>query len=315
VQSDNDTQSDLYLQHTAPRARRSARVLAVGEVLWDQFPNSARLGGAPLNFAVHLQRLHHTPRLISGVGTDARGEEAKQAIRDLRVDATLLQSTSRFTTGSALVEIGPSGHVSFTIERPAAYDAVELPEPMVRDLVEWNPAWLYYGTLFPSHPHSRHVLRSLLTALPQATRFYDLNVRAGFDCQDLVADLLRSANVVKLNDAELQFVHERLGLPAEPEAFCRAGTDRYGWRAACVTLGARGCAMLVGDEYVRADGVRVDVADTVGAGDAFAAAFLHGLIANWPVARIADFANRVGAYVASVHGAIPDDIPEAVFST
>ena len=96
-----------------------------------------------------------------------------------------------------------------------------------------------------------------------------------------------------------------LGLPADAERFCRAGAARFGWQAACVTLGARGCAMLVGDDYVEAAGVPVAVADTVGAGDAFAAAFVHGLAAAWPAATIADFANRAGAAVAAVRGAIP----------
>jgi len=101
----------------------------------------------------------------------------------------------------------------------------------------------------------------------------------------------------------------------DPEGFCREGSARYHWRAACVTLGARGCAMLARGDYVQAGGFPVDVADTVGAGDAFAAAFLHGLVANWPVAKIAEFSNRVGAFVASVHGAIPDEIPDSVFDT
>lgn len=314
MKSDNNAAPNLYLQYDVQNGS-GTRILVVGEVLWDQFPNSARLGGAPLNFAVHLKRLRHTPRLISGVGTDARGEAAMQAIRALDVDAALVQSSSRFSTGSARVQIGTAGQVSFTIDRPAAYDAVELSDAIVRDLVEWGPTWLYYGTLFPSHPHSREVLFAALAALPHAARFYDLNLRAGFDCPSLIADLLRSADAVKLNEEELQFVHDYVDLPAEPEAFCREGSARYDWRAVCVTLGARGCAMLVDNDYVRAEGFPVDVADTVGAGDAFAAAFLHGLIANWPVAKIAEFSNRVGAFVASVHGAIPDEIPDTVFDT
>ena len=184
-----------------------------------------------------------------------------------------------------------------------------------RDLIEWNPTWLYYGTLFPSYPRSREVLLALVAVLPHAARFYDLNVRTGFDCASLVGDLLQSADVVKVNEEELQFVHDSLGLPVDPEGFCREGSARYHWRAACVTLGARGCAMLAGGDYVQAGGFPVDVADTVGAGDAFAAAFLHGLVANWPVAKIAEFSNRVGAFVASVHGAIPDEIPDSVFDT
>jgi fructokinase len=123
---------------------------------------------------------------------------------------------------------------------------------------------------------------------------------------------LRTADVVKLNAEELQFVHELVGLPSEPDEFCRVGCDQYHWRAACVSLGARGCAMRVDAEYVEAEGCPVDVADTVGAGDAFAAAFLHGLISEWPVAKIAEFANRIGAFVAGSHGAIPDQTPDAI---
>ena len=122
----------------------------------------------------------------------------------------------------------------------------------------------------------------------------------------LVIEMLELADVVKLNEEELCIVRKFTRLPSEIEAFCREGSKRFGWKAVCVTLGARGCAMLCGEEYVEAVGHAVKVADPVGAGDAFAAAFLHGLISHWPVARIAEFANRVGALVASRHGAIPD---------
>ena len=174
-------------------------MLVVGEVLWDHFPDATRLGGAPLNFAVHLRR------------------------------------------------------------------------------------------------------------------FYDLNLRRGFDHPDLVETLLRAANVVKLNEAELRFVHEHLDLPLDPEDLCRLGAGRYGWDACCVTLGARGCAMLVADDCVEADGLPADVADTVGAGDAFTAAFLRGLISDWPAAQIAESSNRAGAFAASCHGAIPDRAPDTIF--
>jgi fructokinase len=97
------------------------------------------------------------------------------------------------------------------------------------------------------------------------------------------------------------------------EAFCRQGSARYGWKAVGVTLGDRGCAVLADGHYVEAAVHPVDVVDTVGAGDAFAAAFMHGLSLNWPAAEIASFANRVGALVASRHGAIPDwTLEEAV---
>jgi fructokinase len=277
----------------------------VGEVLWDHFPTTARLGGAPLNFAAHLSRLKHRPLLFSAVGSDAPGIDARRAIHELGLDVAFLQSTSRFATGHARVHAETARQVSFTIERPAAYDAIELTDTIVQQLVTWSPAWVYYGTLFPAWPHAHDVLSTLLAALPTTLRFYDMNVRPGVDRADLIDELLQRADVVKLNEEELVFVHKALGLPADPEAFCRTGSERYQWRAACVTLGDRGCAMSVGDEFVTVDGLAVDVVDTVGAGDAFASAFLHGLVSEWPVRQIAEFSNRIGALVAGVHGAIP----------
>jgi len=121
-----------------------------------------------------------------------------------------------------------------------------------------------------------------------------------------VAELLTHASVVKLNETELDVVQRFAGLPAESEAFCRAGAERFGWEAACVTFGSRGCAVLAGGDYAEAPGHPVEVADPVGAGDAFAAAFLHGLVSGWRAEEIARFANRLGALVASRPGAIPD---------
>ncbi len=301
-----DTLDSLYEQDGLPFHVAGARVLLVGEVLWDEFPDCARLGGAPLNVAVHLERLRHAPLLVSAVGADRRGDQTRSALTALGLDTTFVPTTTQFHTGSARVRLGPGDETSFTIERPAAYDAVELSEESRQRIVDWNPTWLYYGTLFPSLPQPRRVLCRLLDRLPDAARFYDLNLRPGFESPELVDDLLRRADVVKLNEQELQFVQGRLNLPVDPEGFCRAGAERYGWKGACVTLGARGCAMLVGDDYVNAPGLQVHVADPVGAGDAFAAAFIHGLVSRWSVERVATVANRIGALVAASRGAIPD---------
>jgi fructokinase len=244
--------------------------------------------------------------LISAVGTDELGDEALRAISALGLDSSFIQRTERFKTGIASVQLGPCDHTSFVIERPAAYDAVELSSANLQHITEWQPQWVYYGTLFPSSVATNDVLHRVLEATPRARRFYDLNLRPGSDSPELVRELLRQANFVKLNEDEVRAVHEFTGLPADTEGFCRAGIERYGWSAVCVTLGARGCAVMAGGEYVEADGCRVDVADSVGAGDAFAAAFMHGIISNWSTLEIAEFSNRVGALVASVPGAIPN---------
>ena len=305
----NNTSDNLSLQEASLTA--GARTLVVGEVLWDRLPDSTRLGGAPLNFAVHLHRLGHLALLVSAVGRDTLGEKARAAIATLGLDTRFVQETPRFATGTATVAIGPDDHTTFTIERPAAYDAVALSDADLRGIVDWQPGWIYFGTLFASRREPRRVLERIVDALPHAACIYDMNLRPGFDSPELVHELLKVAAVVKLNEQELRFVHERLDLPGDAEAFCRAGSDRYGWRAACVTLAARGCAMVVAGEYASAPAVRIDVGDPVGAGDAFAAAFVHGLIANWPLAQIARFANQEGARIAGAHGAIPDCAPHS----
>ena len=288
-------------------------VVVLGEVLWDLFEHSRRLGGAPLNFGVHARRLGHPVTLISALGADEPGEQAAGMIDALDLDTRFLQRTSRFPTGTAQVRIGHGGVTQFTIPRPAAYDAVDLSARDLDLLEQCAAGWLYFGTLFASTDTGNNVLHQILRASIEAARFYDLNLRPGFDSPELVRELLLSADVVKLNEEELQRVHELSGLPLNIEAFCREGSARYGWQAVGVTLGDRGCAILAGGHYVEAAVHRVDVVDTVGAGDAFAAAFMHGLSLNWPAAEIASFANRVGALVASRHGAIPDwTLEEAV---
>jgi fructokinase len=241
---------------------------------------------------------------VSAVGCDALGDTAAAAIRSLGLDTTFLQSSDQFATGTASVRLGPGDCTSFDIARPAAYDALEISDAILSQIVEWNPSWCYYGTLFASRPHGRDVLRRLLDALPHARRFYDINLRPRFESREVVCDLLHS-DVVKVNEREYGTLSDWLELPTDLEGFCRVGAARFGWQTACVTLGARGCAVLVGEDYVEAAGVRVEVANTVGAGDAFAAALVHGLIAGWPARQIADFANRAGAAVAGVQGAIP----------
>jgi len=292
---------NLYLQ--AGTNRRP--IVVLGEVLWDIFEHSRRLGGAPLNFAAHASRLGHDALLISAVGADSLGEEALESIRGLGLSTMFLQKTTRFRTGAAHVHPGPDDQTRFVIERPAAYDAVSISDREIERLVSQAPEWLYYGTLFASNSTGHAVLNGLLHALPAAERFYDLNLRPDCYSAPLVLRLLQIANVVKLNEEELLRVHEFTGLPLATEAFCREGAERYGWHSVCVTLGARGCAILAHGEYVETRGLAVDVADTVGAGDAFAAAFMHGLISRWSAPEIAAFANRVGALVASRHGAIP----------
>jgi fructokinase len=287
--------------------KQTCRVIALGEVLWDVFDDSTRLGGAPLNFAAHASRMGHDVLLISGVGDDQLGRSALGAIGAIGLDTRLIRTVQNIPTGAARVLRGPDGQTSFRIERPAAYDAVELSPDCLADLCAWNPRWLYFGTLFAHYERARATLDAVAAAVPEASRFYDVNLRPDCYSPETVLELLRLADVVKLNETEMQAVAQFAGLPRiGTEAFCREGAARYGWAAVAVTLGPNGCAIWTGGEYAEAPGYSVSVVDTVGAGDGFGAAMLHGLSLQWPARDIGDFANQVGALIASRPGGIPD---------
>jgi fructokinase len=202
--------------------------------------------------------------------------------------------------------VDPGGQPSYVIHRPAAYDFASLDAGELARLAAPPPDWIGYGTLHSMHPTARLLLETAIRTFPRARRFYDINLRKDSYTPELVCALLRQAHVVKLNDHEVGVVQQMLQTAETTwEGFCRTYAARFGWEAVCVTRGADGCALLAGGQYHEAAGYRVPVADTVGAGDAFAAALLHGLQANWPPREVADFANRLGALVASRRGGVP----------
>jgi len=180
-------------------ADRGRSILVVGEVLWDVFADSTALGGAPLNFAAHAKRLGYDALLISALGADSLGDAARREIAALGLDVSLLQTTGRYPTGSARVELGPEDRTHFVIERPAAYDAVHLGEDEMAHIVQSAPECFYYGTLFASRPEGKLALDCLFDVLPDATCFYDVNLRPGHYSAQLVSELLERADVVKLN--------------------------------------------------------------------------------------------------------------------
>jgi fructokinase len=279
------------------------KLLSIGEILWDVIGGQEYLGGAPLNLSVHASRLGHAVSVVSAVGADQRGDCALQAISALGLSIDLIQRSHEWPTGTVTVAIADDGQPEFEIHRPAAYDSLKLDKAARERLAAWDPDWVCYGTLLSMYPHGRNVLLEAMAALPRARRFYDVNLRPKSFTPELVLALLGRATVVKLNQDEvhsLDVMFERSNRTLEK--FCRDYAARWGWEAVCVTRGELGCAILVRDQYVEVPGYRVQVADTVGAGDAFSAAFLHGLDAGWSAAQIGDFANRLGAVVASRPG-------------
>jgi fructokinase len=282
------------------------KIVSIGEVLWDIIGDEEHLGGAPFNFAAHARQLGHEVYFVSAVGCDERGDRVLECMTQMKLSTRFVRQTEGFPTGIASVTLDGTGQPSFHIEHPAAYELPDLTASDLEELLLTVPDWIYFGTLVQVSATAREVTRRLLAGSSGARRFYDINLRPSCYTPDLVQELMAQCTVVKLNDEEVSMVDQMSGRShSNLEDFCRDYAGLLGWEAVCVTRGAQGCVVLIGDEFIEAAGHGVKVVDTVGAGDAFAAAFLHGIGNRWPARRIADFSNRLGALVASRPGAVP----------
>lgn len=283
------------------------KVISIGEVLWDVVGSEEHLGGASFNFSAHLTRLGHEVFFVSAVGEDDRGRRILQRMQHLGISTAFVRRVPDHATGIVTVTLRAGGQPEFVLHRPAAYDFPELTTAQMERLLAQPPEWIYYGTLHQMSPAAKELTARLLHASTNARRFYDVNLRQSSWTPELVRELMAQATVVKLNEDEVGEIAHSLGTRHESlEGFCRSYAARFGWQAVCITRGVLGCALFLNGEYIQAEGYPVKVADAVGAGDAFAAALLHGLGQGWRPARMADFANRVGALVASRRGAIPE---------
>ncbi len=279
--------------------------IAIGEILWDLFPDGERLGGATFNFCAHLTRLGAPVHFLSALGNDPRGERARARSLSLKVETGLLQTVDH-PTGTVEVVLDSEGRPTFTLRRPAAYDRISLDKDRLASIAAMEPAWLYYGTLHQIVPEMRELTAHLMESLTHATRFYDVNLRPEGFTKELVESLLEKADVIKLSDEESVEIDRMFGdHPSTADAFCDRIARRFEARAVCVTRGARGCALWHMGAFAEAPGYPVKVADTVGSGDAFAAGLLWGLAHGWDIRHTADFANRIGAVVASKAGGVP----------
>lgn len=289
------------------------QIISVGEVLFDVFGDEELLAGAPLNVSAHLRRLGHNVAFLSGVGRDQPGDRALVIMGELGLSTEWI-TRSDAPTGRVDVVLR-DGEPSYTIHRGVAYEETVLSKSALQALRAANPQWLYYGTLAQCSTTTRQTTEKLCAHLTGVRRFYDLNLRPGFSDPRVVRSLLEAATVVKLNKAELTFVCDLCGWPAlGEEAFCRRLSEKFSLEAVCVTRGEAGAALLYGTSFFERHAAPIVVVDTVGAGDAFAAALLHGLCERWSPERIVHFGNLLGSHVATQRGAIPS-MTEADFNS
>jgi len=284
------------------------KIISTGEVLWDVFDHREILGGAPLNFSASLQRLGHSVHLVTGVGTDPRGDGILQRMKELGLSTEFVQRIPNRETGIARVTLDATGSASFVIPRPAAFDSLNVDDQLFSSIAALHGDWIYFGTLSNVSQSNFDLLNEILRDTPTIKGFYDMNLREGHWQLALVEQLAHLATVLKLNDVESEILFHLL-YPTERyslEDFCRRWAAQFNIETICVTLGSKGCAVFTQDQLRLFPGYRVEVVDTVGAGDAFAAGFLHALSQPWQLDQKAAFANALGGLVASRAGATPD---------
>lgn len=280
----------------------------IGEVLWDIFPDGERFGGAALNFCANLQRLGNHATLLSAVGDDPHGQMALEQMRTLGVGTQGIRIVKNLPTGLARVSMNDHGEPSFTIPRPAAFDEVSVGAAMMSTLLASAVDWVYFGTLLQTNAATEQLTVNLKEQLHPARCFYDINLREGHWNLALVQRLSRLASIIKLNEMEAETLFSLTNPKEETfslENFCDRWASAYKIDVICVTLGPAGCLVYDCGKYHRVPGYNITVCDTVGSGDAFAAAFLHGYYRGWQIPKAAQFANALGALVASRAGATP----------
>lgn len=289
-------------------------VMGVGEALFDCFQQGPQLGGAPVNLAVHAQQLLG-PRsgravVVSAVGRDELGTRLRRELAARDVSDELVQESPEYPTGTVRVTVDQAGHPEFEIAENVAWDHI-LPTEPAEHLAARCSA-ICFGTLAQRSPVSRATIRQLLAAAPQAWRVCDLNLRQSFYDAEVVSHSFQLANVMKLSAQELVVATQLVGLdtPARDTSDDRARQlcDAFDLKLLVLTRGKQGTVLYGNGERVEGEVPsfpRAPQADDVGAGDASCAAVVAGLLWQWPLQRIVDLANRVGAYVASKPGATP----------
>jgi fructokinase len=289
----------------------TASALGIGELLWDLLPGGERLGGAPFNVVAHLRRFGWNCTYTSAVGRDRLGRRALREAAQLGVDTSLI-AVADPPTGVVRVRLDAGGTPEYEIVSPAAYETVA-PAPGRVVAAGGRVDLLVFGTLAQRFPCVLAATRLLAAEAPAAVRLYDVNLRSGCWSPALVDDLLRLATIVKLNEQEETALAEALVIEdPSAEGFARAMARRYRLRGVCVTRGPDGASLLLDGVYAEARSPTVQVVDTVGAGDAFAAALGAGVVEGWSVAQILVVATRLGALVASRAGAIPGWEPSEI---
>jgi fructokinase len=281
------------------------KVVGLGEVLWDVFPERTCLGGAPSNFAYSTTLLGDQGIVASRLGEDSHGVEALRVLEKAGLDIDYVQRNPDHPTGTVNVKVDGKGIARYEIAYPVAWD-----------FLEWTLDWQHlaaeadavcFGSLAQRSETSRDTIRKFLRGMSaNVVKVFDVNLRQSYYSAETIVESMKLANIVKLNDEELPRVMSLCGLAHKEEtSSAQSLLKAYELKLVCITRGERGSLLVRENDKSESKGFRVKVADTVGSGDAFTAGLVHEYLHGASLAQMNETANLVGAWVASEVGAMP----------
>ncbi len=284
-------------------------LVGIGELLWDVLPEGKKLGGAPGNFAYHASQFGFKTAVVSAIGKDKLGDEMLQEIESKGISGVI--ERIEYPTGSVQVTLDSNGVPIYEIKESVAWDNIPYTKEL-EELAKQTQA-VIFGSLAQRTIVSRETIYKFLDDMPKdadAYRIFDINLRQGFYTKQTIEVSLERCNILKINDEELVAISRIFELPGtDLQEKCMHLLKQYSLEMLILTCGVNGSYVFTKDESSFAATPKVEVADTVGAGDSFTATFITAVLSGATIVEAHQKAVRVSAYICTQHGAMPI-IPE-----
>ena len=284
-------------------------VVGLGEVLWDMLPEGRKIGGAPVNFAYHAGQFGIDTMAVSAIGNDKLGEDTIAEMNGKHLNHIF--PSVPYPTGSVQVNLDEKGVPAYDIKENVAWDNIPFTNEI--ESVARNCQAVCFGSLAQRNAVSRNTIRKFIESTPSGCiRIFDINLRQNFYTSNVIRDSLEHCNILKINDEEIMLVSRMFNYDSSNiENVCRTIMEDFSLEMVILTCGTKGSYIFTKGGVSFMPTPKVNVADTVGAGDSFTGSFCAAILRGLPVAEAHKKAVEVSAYVCTQNGAMPE-IPESM---